>query len=72
MTYRSLQKTIIKPATKVSQGFAASWYTRPDGLPRKLVTSEDARVGAVQEWPKLMVEPAHKWSSPLISQYKHE
>ena len=36
------------------------------------VTSEEARVGAVQEWSKLMVEPAHKWSSPLISQYKDE
>ena len=62
----------IKPASKVSQGFAASWFTPPDGPPRRPVTSEEARKGAVQEWSKLMIEPAHKWSSPLISQYKDE
>ena len=39
---------MIKPATKVSQGFAASWYTPPDGPPHTLVTSEEARNGAVQ------------------------
>ena len=63
---------MIKPATKVSQGFAASWYTPPGGLPRKPATSEEARTGAVHEWSKLMVEPDHKWNSPLISQYKDE
>ena len=36
------------------------------------MTCEEARNGAVQEWSKLMVEPVHKWSSPLISHYKDE
>ena len=61
---------IIKPATKVPFGFSASWFTPPDGPPRKLLTAEEAREGAAQEWSKLMVEPSCKWHHPVINQYK--
>ena len=63
---------MIKPSCRVSQGFAASWFTPPEGPPRSPLTSYEARKGAAQEWSKLMVEPPRAWSSPLISQYKDE
>ena len=63
---------IIKPATKVPFGFSASWFTPPDGPPRRPLTAEEAHKGAVQEWSKLMVEPSCKWHHPLITQYKDE
>ena len=52
---------MIKLATKVPFGFSASWFTPPDGPPRRLLTAEEARKGAAQEWSKLMVEPSCKW-----------
>ena len=63
---------MIKPATKVPFGFSASWFTPSDGPPRRPLTAEEARKGAVQEWSKLMVEPSCKWHHPLIKQYKSE
>ena len=56
----------------MSHGFSASWYTPPDGPPRRPITSEEARKGAVQEWSKLMVEPPCKWNNSLIMQYNDE
>ena len=63
---------MIKPSSRVSQGFAASWFTPPEGPPRRPLTSYEARKGVAQELSKLMVEPPRAWSSPLISQYKDE
>ena len=42
------------------------------GPPRRPFTPEEARKGALQEWSKLMTEPSHKWSNPLITPYSDE
>jgi hypothetical protein len=63
---------MIKPSSRVSQGFAASWFTPLEGPPRRPLASYEARKGAAQELSKLMVELHRAWSSPLISQYKDE
>ena len=48
---------MIKPSSRVSQGFSASWFTPPEGPPRRPLTAHEARKGAAQELSKLMVEP---------------
>ena len=39
---------MIKPSSRVSQGFAASWFTPPEGPPRRPLTSYEAHKGAAQ------------------------
>lgn len=48
---------MVKPTMKASHKFSASWYTPPDGLPRRPATAEEARAGAAREWSKVMTEP---------------
>ena len=63
---------MVKPTMGVSHGFTASWYTPPDGPPRRPATSKEACEGALQEWSKLMIEPRNKWSNPWITPHTDE
>ena len=60
---------MIRPTMSMSHGFSATWYEPTGGPKRRPATSEEARVGAAQEWSKLMKERPNKCSHPLITPY---
>ena len=59
----------IRPNIRKSHGYAATWC-KPEGEERRRPTNkEEARIGAAQEYEKLMKRPTNKWRHYVITPY---
>ena len=62
----------IRPSFRCSHGYSATWDQLPNGWKTKPTIKREARIGAAQEWEKLMKKFAREWKHHMVNQHKDE